>query len=148
MTAGFQTNLLTGLATDLQTGSIGTWSTAGVYTPTQTGIVLDVVPQTPDRIITLTDYPVSDDVSGPDSVVGIQVRCRWGGADPRLVKDLADLIFQRWQNMCNVTLTGGVYVVQCLRQSGPVSLGQDANLRWSNSTNYYLKVGNPATNRR
>ena len=144
--SGFSTLLLTGLAADLATASIGTWNTSGVYTVTQTGIVLGTVPQGPDRIVTLTAYPVSDSPNLSDSVIGVQVRCRWGGQDPRLVEDLADLIYNRWHGMTNVTLTGGVRVVQCLRQSA-VPIGQDANLRWMNSSNYYLTVQRPSTNR-
>jgi hypothetical protein len=144
--SGFTTTLLTGLAADLATASIGTWNTSGVYTVTQTGIVLGTVPQGPDRIITLTAYGVSDSPNLSDSVIGVQVRCRWGGQDPRLVEDLSDLIYNRWHGMMGVTLTGGVRVVQCIRQSA-VSLGQDSNMRWMNSSNYYLDVLRPSTNR-
>jgi hypothetical protein len=144
--SGFTTTLLTGLAADLATASIGTWNTSGVYTVTQTGIVLGTVPQGPDRIITLTAYGVSDSPNLSDSVIGVQVRCRWGGQDPRLAEDLSDLIYNRWHGMMGVTLTGGVRVVQCIRQSA-VSLGQDSNMRWMNSSNYYLDVLRPSTNR-
>lgn len=145
--SGFTTDLLTGLAAYLQTAGIGTWNTSGAYSAAQTGIVLGTVPQAPDRIITLTAYPVRDDAALSDSVIGVQVRCRWGGQDPRLVDDLADSIFSALHGITHVTLTGGVKVVQILRQSGPVSLGQDQNGRWSNSSNYYLTVHRPSANR-
>lgn len=147
--SGFQTDLLTGLAAYLQTAGIGTWNTSGLYTATQTGIVLGTVPQTPDRIVTLTAYTVDDDASLSDSVVGVQVRCRWGGSDPRPVDDLADSIFALLHGNTAFTLGSGataVTVVQCLRSSG-VSLGQDANNRWSSVANYYLTVHRPSTNR-
>ena len=145
--SGFSTLLLVGLATDLHNAGIGTWSTSGVYTVAQTGIVLGTVPQGPDRIITLTAYGVSDSPALSDSVIGVQVRCRWGGGDPRLVQDLDDLIFSLLHGKTNWTLTGGVYVVECRRNSGPMSLGQDSNLRWSLSSNYYVTVHRPSTNR-
>lgn len=145
--SGFQTDLLTGLAAYLQTAGIGTWSTSGAYTVGQTGIVLGTVPQAPDRVITLTAYSVRDNAALSDSVVGVQTRCRWAGQDPRPVDDLADRIFDLLHGMTHTTLSGGVHVVQCLRQSGPVSLGQDQNGRWSNSSNYYLTVHRPSANR-
>lgn len=144
--SGFSTNLLTGLAADLHTATIGTWRATGVYTIAETAIVLGTIPQGPDRIITLTAYGVSDDPSLSDSVIGVQVRCRWGGHDPRLVEDLADLIFARWHGMTGVTLTGGVFVVQCLRNSHG-SLGEDENGRWMTTSNYYAWLHRPSTYR-
>lgn len=145
--AGFTTDLLTGLAAYLHAAGAATWKASGAYSAAETGIVLGVVPQAPDRIVTLTAYGVGDDPSLSDSVVGVQVRCRWGGQDPRSVDDLADAIFALLQGKTNVTLSTGVRVVQCVRQSGPVSMGQDENNRWSNSSNYYLTVHRPSTNR-
>jgi hypothetical protein len=147
--SGFTVNLLTGIAVALQTASLGTWNTSGVYTTTQTGIVLGNIPQGPDRIITLTTYGVSDDPSLSDSVIGLQVRARWGGADPRLVNDLDDLIFAFLHGKTAWTVGAGataVTIVQCLSQS-VTSLGQDANGRWSISHNYYLNCWRPSTNR-
>ena len=144
--SGFQTDLLTGLAVYLQMNSIGTWNTSGAYTSAQTGIVLGNIPQSPDRIITLTAYDVSDSPNLSDSVIGVQVRCRWAGADPRPVDDLADLIFNLLHGANHLTLSTAVVIVQCLRQSA-TTLGQDANGRWSNVANYYMTVHRPSTNR-
>lgn len=143
---GFETDLLTGIAQLLATASIGTWRATGVYTASETGIVLDNVPATPDRIITLSDYTVSDDSTLSDSVIGVQVRTRWVGQNPSLVKDLDGLIFDLLHGMPSKTLVGGVHVVSCFRNSG-ASLGQDANTRWMRSSNYYLTVHRPSTNR-
>jgi hypothetical protein len=145
--SGFQVNLLTGLAAYLAAGGIGaTWTTSGAYTPLQTGIVLGNVPQSPDRIITLTAYGVDDSPALSDSVLGVQVRCRWGGQDPRPVDDLADSIYNLLHGKTALTLSTGVTVVQCLRQSA-TTLGQDENGRWSNSSNYYVTAHRPSTNR-
>lgn len=145
--SGPQTNLLTGHAVLLNTAGIGTWSTTGAYTTTQTGIVFGTLPQAPDRIIALSAYGVSDDPSLSDSVMGMQVRCRWGGMDPRLVDDLADLVFAYLHGKEHYTLSTGIHVVSCVRNSGPASLGQDENRRWSNVQNFYLTVHRPSTNR-
>ena len=147
LAAGFQTNLLTGLAVYLAAGSIeATWNTSGAYTALQTGIVLGNVPQSPDRIITLTSYGISDDPSLSDSVLGVQVRTRTEGADKRKVDDLEAAIFNLLHGKTALTLSTGVKIVQCLRQSA-TTLGQDANSRWSNVSNYYVSVHRPSTHR-
>jgi len=146
MTAGFETNLLTGIAHLLADANLGTWRDTGIYAATETGIILDTVPATPDRVITLTDYVVSDDPTLSDSIIGVQVRTRWGGADPRPVKDLDGGIFNALHGLEGVTLTGGVRVVSCFRRSG-TSMGQDISNRWGRSSNFYATVHRPSTNR-
>lgn len=147
--SGFTTDLLTGLAVYIAAGGVGaTWATSGVYTTLQTGIVLGAIPQAPDRIITLSAYGIGDDSANlSDSGIGVQLRCRWGGSDPRPVDDLADALFALLHGKTAFTLSTGVYVAQCLRRSGPVSLGQDASNRWANASNYYLSTHRPSANR-
>ena len=143
---GFEVLLLTGIAHLLADASLGTWRDTGIYTAAETGIVMDTVPASPDRVITLTDYVVSDDPTLSDSVIGVQVRTRWGGADPRPVKDLDGGIFDVLHGLEGVDLVGGVHVVSMFRRSG-TSMGQDANSRWGRSSNYYATVHRPSTNR-
>lgn len=143
---GYQTDLLTGLAQDLAGRGIGVWSPAGSYAAADTAIVLATVPQAPDRVITLTWYAVSDDPTLSDTVSGVQVRCRWAGQDPRPASDLSDLIFDAWHGASGLTLATGVRVVECSRRSA-VSLGQDANGRWSTSQNFYLTTHRPSPHR-
>ena len=149
--SGPTTNLLTGLATELQTAGLGTYSTSGAYTALQTGIVFGNVPQSPDRIITLTAYGVGgDDPTLSDTVTGLQVLTRWNGADKRPVDDLDDSIFDLLHGVTHLTVgTGGdaVHVVQCLRTSGPASLGMDENHRWVVSSNYLVTVHRPSPHR-
>jgi hypothetical protein len=98
-------------------------------------------------MIVLEDYPVSDAAALSDSVIGVQARCRWSGDDPLLVKDLAELIFQRWHGKTNWILSAGIVIAQCLRNSGPLPLGQDSLSRYSNKQNFYMYVWRPSTNR-
>lgn len=142
----FETDLLTGIAQMIAGAGLGVFKTSGAYAAGDTAIVLDTVPASPDRVITLTDYVVSDDPSLSNSVIGVQVRTRWGGADPRPVKDLDGAIFALLHGMPARTLAGGVRVVSCLRNSG-VSMGQDSNNRWGRSSSYYTLVHRPSTNR-
>jgi hypothetical protein len=148
LAAGFESNLLTGLAVYLAAGSIeATWNTGGSYTALQTGLVLGNIPQAPDRIITLTVYDSDDDPSLSDSVLRVQVRCRGEGQDKRTVDDLDAAIFNLIDAKTAWTLSTGVYVVQCQRISGPSPLGQDGNNRWSVSSNYAVTVHRPSTHR-
>ncbi len=144
--SGFETNLLTGVAQLLVGAGLGVWRDTGVYAASETGITLDTIPQSPDQVITLSDYAVSDDPTLSDSVVGIQVRTRGAGQDPRPVKDLDGAIFNVLHGLGGVTLAGGVHVVSMVRRSG-ASLGQDANNRWMRSSNYYATVWRPSANR-
>jgi hypothetical protein len=144
--SGFETLLLTGVAQLLSVANLGTWRDTGIYTAAETGIVFDVIPVAPDNVITLTDYIVSDDPTLSDSVIGVQVRTRCAGQDPRPVKDLDGAIFNVLHGLESVTLTGGVHVVSLVRRSG-ASLGQDANNRWMRSSNYYATVWRPSANR-
>lgn len=147
LAAGFQSDLLTGIAVYLAAGSIeATWNTSGAYTALQTGIVLGNIPQTPDRVITLTTYAVDDSAQLSDSVIGVQVRCRAEGADKRKVDNLDDSIFNLLHGLRGVTLSTGVFIVQCLRNSA-ASLGQDEGSRWMTTANYYLSVHRPSTHR-
>lgn len=144
--SGFESNLLSGIADLLVTAGLGTYNTTGAYTATQTGIVFDAVPQSPDNVITLSDYPVKDDPTLSDSVIAVQVRTRCAGQDPRPVKDLDGAIFDALHGLEGVDLASGVHLVSLYRRSG-VSLGQDGNLRWMRSSNYYATVWRPSTHR-
>ncbi len=147
---GFQTDLLKGLAAYLASAGIGaTWKASGVYGKTDTAIVLRTVPETPDRVITLSTYGVDDDPSLSDSVLGIQVRCRYAGANPTGADDLADAIYSVLHGKAGLVVGAGAHavtIVLCLRQSA-ASLGQDANLRWMNTQNFYATTHRPSANR-
>jgi hypothetical protein len=140
----FTTDLLQGLAQYLAAAGIGTYRPTGAYLPSETAIAFDAMPPDPDRAIVLSDYPVSDDPSLSDSVVGIQIRTR-GLSDPLDVKSISDAVFAllhgaNWVNF------GTVRVVEILRNSG-IPMGRDENLRWERSDNYYATVNRPSTNR-
>jgi len=92
-------------------------------------------------------YDSDDDPALSDSIVNLQVRCRAEGQDKRKVDDLDDAVFSLLQNKLNTTLSTGVTVGQMHRVSGPASLGQDGNLRWSTSSNYLVSAHRPSTHR-
>jgi len=141
----FTGDLLDGLAQVLATGGAGTYRADGsAYLPGETAIVFEAMPQAPDRVIVLSDYPVADDASLSDSVIGVQVRCR-GGADPHDVKNIAGTVFDQLHGR-TAYQAGTVRVVQSLHQSG-APLGRDDSNRWERSENYYLTVHRPSTYR-
>jgi hypothetical protein len=143
---GFQTDLITGYAVLLDAADVATWAPAGDYTEDQVGITVQAVPSSPAGLVALSTFPVSDDPSLSDSVLGLQVHVRLPGQDPRPVNDTADAIFDLLHGAQNLVLSTGVHVVECLHRSGAL-LGQDDLKRWSRADNYYLTVWRPSTNR-
>lgn len=143
---GFQNDLITGYAELIDDATTAKWDASGVYAESDTGICVQVIPQSPAGIVALTTYPVSDDPSLSDSVIGFQVHVRLPGEDPRPVNDLSDSIFDLIHGATNVHLSTGAVVVESLHRSG-VLHGQDDLKRWSRSDNYYLTTWRPSPNR-
>lgn len=142
----FETAFLEGFARLLAAATVGTWRANGAYTAAETGIVLGVLPQSPDRVIALAAYGVDDDPSLSDSTIGLQVTTRWGGQDPRDVGRLTSRVFDALHGLHDHTLLTEVRVVQCLRRSW-TSLGQDANARWRTVQNFYVDAHRPSAHR-
>lgn len=140
----FTSDLLTGLATILDTAGVGTYRSDGSgYLTGETAITFSLLPQQPDRCIALTAYPILDQVVEPLSTIGVQIRTRTAPSDPLGVDDLADDVFQTLQALSGVQL-GTAWLVQILRNSA-IPLGQDMSLRWERSDNYYADVNTPVT---
>lgn len=136
----FTVNLLTGIAQYLENAGVGTFETAGTPNTATTAICIIGLPQTPDRIVCLTDYPVEDSAVLTDAIVGLQVRCR-GTTDPRTAADLHDAVFNALHGMAGQTFNTGddaVNTVDIYRQSS-TNLGPDVNGRWERSDNYYIR---------
>lgn len=144
--ADFDTAVLEGFAQLLEDAGAGTWEPTGAYAAAVTGIILSTLPQSPDRVIVLASYGVTDDPSLSDSVVGLQVTTRWGGQDPRPTGVLAARVFDALHGLHGVDLSTGVHVTQCLRQSW-TPLGTDANSRHRTSQNFYVTVHRPSLHR-
>lgn len=140
----FTGDLLNGLAQYLDDAGVGTYRPAGAYAEGETAIVFAAMPPDPDRAIVLSDYPVTDDPSLSDSVIGIQIRTR-GGVDPHDVTSISDALFDLLHG-ANAISFGPVHVVEIFRNSG-IPMGRDENNRWEHSDNYYATVHRPSTNR-
>lgn len=137
-----QNDLLDGIAQLIQGAGLATYSTSGVYTAGQTGIFFKAVNPTPDRIVGLTAYGVTDNPSMPTATLGVQVRVR-GTQDPRDVDELGDAIYNLIHGLVHVQF-GSVQVDQILRVSS-ITLGQDLSKRWERADGYYVDVGVPPT---
>jgi len=140
-----QNDLLDGIAALIQSASLATYNTNGVYTADQTGIFFKAVNPTPDRIITMTAYQVSDNPTMPEARLGVQLRYR-GTQDPRDVDELGDAVYGILHGLTGVQFNG-VFAEQVLRQSS-ITLGQDSSKRWERADAYYIDVGVPPTSNR
>ncbi len=134
---GWTTDLLTGLAVYLDAQDVATWRADGsAYTAGETGIVLRDIPDSPNRLITITTYPLEHLRGMQDLLIGVQIRVRGLPRQPADCDDLADRIFEELDSIGH-TRWGGVEIVDCYRQSH-ASLGADGQHRWSRSENYYV----------
>lgn len=140
-----QNDLLDGIAQMIAAAGIAAYNKSGVYAASDTGIFFKVVNPTPDRIVTLTAYQVSDNTTMPETRFGVQVRVR-GLQDPRDVDELGDSIFTLLHGLTGVQF-GSVTAEQVLRQSS-ITLGQDASKRWERADAYYVDAGLPPSSNR
>jgi hypothetical protein len=129
-------DLLRGVAELLDAEGIGRYDPDAVLPANATGIVLGKTPDSPDRALGLTTYPVADDDS-TDSVTGIQARMRWG-TDATALVDLADAVFNVLHNRRSYNLRG-VWVEVSWRES-QAWIGQDSRGRMELTANYYLRT--------
>lgn len=125
----------------LMDGEIGKWNTT--FIETDVGIVDGGLPASPANAIALASYGVSDDPTLSDSTLGLQVTTRTDKADPRPTARLTSKVYDLLHGMAGVVLPGGVYVVDCYRQSW-TNLGQDENNRWREVSNFYVTVHRPS----
>lgn len=143
---GYTRDALDGLARILAAAGAGVYRDSGVYAAGETGIIVGTVPQSPPRMIALIPYPLTDDPTLSNSVMGLQIRTRSAGSDPRDAFDLADDVFDALQGLGDVDLAPGVRLHIAERASG-VPLGEDANGRAEWSDNYQLTVDRPSAHR-
>lgn len=139
-------DLMNGLIDHLVSTGVGVKVVGtAVFQSTDTALVMETLPQTPDKAVAITIYPVTDDPTLSDSVAGIQIKARAPGPDPQAVNDLTDAVFDAFQNLSK-TLTTGIVIQQIARKSG-VPLGLDKQMRRTRSENYYAKFWRPSTHR-
>lgn len=138
--ATYTSALTAGMAELIAGAGLATYRANGAYTTGENGITVGIVPDTPDRIVCLTPYPVEDGHLA-DAITAVQIRTR-AGRDPRPLLDLSDALFnllhnrEHWQ-------CGGIPIVLSWRQS-EAWIGQDTKGRMERTANYYLRTSRGA----
>ncbi|MER7078133.1 MULTISPECIES: minor capsid protein [Bacteria] len=138
-------DLAHGLAQYLADHDVGTYRPSGIYPEHETGIVIGAVPQSPSRIVALTPYLMVADPSQADDIVGLQVRARSAGPDPRDALDLTDAAFDALVGAAHLQLDG--VVVHLVELTGSAPMGRDESGRYEHVTNYQLTAHHPTPNR-
>lgn len=136
--------VLSGLAQILDAAGVGTWSPEAAYADGDTGIVLSHLPQTPDKVICLTDYQISADPRLTDGILGVQVKCR-GDTDPGTAMDMYDGVYDAWQGLTHFQLGAGddaIWIGQIVWKSAP-PIGPDENGRHERMANYWIYFNRP-----
>lgn len=139
------TDLLEGIARQLQSAGIGIYNESGVYAAGDIGIVLKVVPATPDRVIVLNSYTPgnTDHPDQPLGTIAVQFRVRGRPNRPLDTNETLDAIEALLQGQEQYRY-GTVQATQALRATS-IPLGQDGSKRFEHTDNYYIDVELPPT---
>lgn len=132
----YTSSLLDGIADLLDEAGVGVFRPDAVVSDPDTGIFRGVMPDTPERALGLTAYPV-EDTDLTDAITGVQIRMR-AGRDPDAIDDLADAVFAALHNRQHYEL-GGIHVALSWRQS-QAWIGQDAHGRMELTSNFYFRT--------
>ncbi|MFE3197164.1 minor capsid protein [Embleya sp. NPDC059237] len=136
---------------DLVDGLARYLAARGLVTYDPTGAAGDTfaehMPPAPDGVVVLTLYGGPE----PDSRIpvdepSLQVRVR-GTADPRVSRRRSYAIYSALHGLTRTALPDGTWLVLCVAQAPPASMGVDANGRHEHVTNYRLTVGAPTDHR-
>lgn len=137
--------LLTGLAEMLHDAGVGRWESdpeAPIADGATPAIVLIVLPEQPERLICLTDYPVTDTPGLSEAIVGVQVRVR-GGRNPLTASAPRDGVYAALHGRQAFVLGADtdypVTVSHIYRQSA-APIGPDSQGRQERVENYYVHV--------
>lgn len=136
------TDILEGIAALIVAGVPGTSYNPAAPT-VNGGILLKLMPASPDRVITLAAVVQGDEISMPRGQVMVQVRGRGLPNRPTDVDDLLDSIFPVLHGTTNLVF-GSLTVIQMNRRVS-VPMGMDDSKRWERADQYYLDVDFPPT---
>lgn len=136
-----------GLAEHLAGAGIGlSWNQSGTYPAGETGIFMKIMPQSPDRVVTLNVVWGNDDITMPRSAPMVQVRARGLPNRPLDVDDLLDPVFDVLHGATGLVL-GNLTVIQINRRV-VAPMGMDDSKRWERVDQYYADVDVPPTDNR
>lgn len=143
----FTRDFVEGFAQLLAADTSLSWSDTANYAAGVTGIYIAEQPTGPDRCVTLMAYPLSEDPTLSNGVMGLQVRSRSArGAGVFDVMGLDDAVRNALVGRFPLTLPTGIRVSSLVWSSG-ASLGVDSSNRWMWSSNFTCGVGRPGAHR-
>lgn len=140
----WEADLLVGLAVLLDAETSGVWKPAGGYQTSETAIVVDYVPVSPDRIVCLSLYELPGGDGIGDVLYGLQVRTR-GTKAPLLVRGIAGECRDFLDGLGPGVINGVAY--SQIRHQSSTGLGPDGNGRFERTDNYYIDARRETTHR-
>jgi Bacteriophage minor capsid protein len=93
----------------------------------------------------LSCYALTDDIDQADSLIGLQIRTRSAGTDPRDALDLIDAVFDELHGATHLTLAG--IVVHLIERAASTPMGRDQNGRYEHADTYRLTANRPSRHR-
>lgn len=148
--ASWTEQLLTGLAELIDAAGVGRWEQDTVLADGDVpAVCLIELPAEITNVICLTDYPVEDDPSTTDGIVGVQVRTR-GGRNPLDARRFADGVFEALHGLHGFVLGElGPYPVTVahIYRNSATPIGPDSQGRHERSENYYVHVNRASAGR-
>ncbi|SNS43700.1 hypothetical protein SAMN06309944_0252 [Micrococcales bacterium KH10] len=134
-------DLTKGLGGWLAAQGIGAWNENGIYAPTDTAIVVGLLPAKNDTAIALTPYPVQSKPGQTDTIIGVQARIRAGTRHPLGATGISEQIFDVLDGARHQTMNG-VHVTLAWRTiSTPPA--PDENGRPVLADTYYFHAARP-----
>jgi hypothetical protein len=137
----YTTDLLTGLATDLNAEGLATYTGGSGGT-----VFFKQLPTAPNRAVALTAYGSEDEAAENLSTIRVQFMFRGNANAASDVDEFADAVFMWLQGLQGRTY-GSVYLAHALRIS-TIQLGIDESKRSMRSDNYSLTCNLPSTSGR
>lgn len=141
---GFNGLLLRGIAQHLHDAGVGNYTPGSVAAELNglPAITLVNLPNDPDRVICLTDYPIQADPLLTEVVIGVQLRIR-GTSSPMVASDIRDAAYDALQGVNGLILSTGVPLVHMYWQS-EAPIGPDNQDRYERTVNYYVHTNRTA----
>lgn len=134
-------DVLTGIAQLIAGAGLATWNPNGVYTTSQTGILMKIMADgdtVPDRLLVLNLVPLTDEISNPLGRSMLQIAGRGARNNPLDVDALMDPVFDLLHGRTG-DVFGSTTVVQMFRYSS-VPMGEDSLIRSERADKYYLDI--------
>lgn len=136
----FTGRLLTGVAWHLHNAGVGVYSPDAPADLQDVAITLITLPQAPQLVVCITDYPVDAAPGVTEGIVGINVRLR-GDENPLTVLGMYDQVYDALHGLRGVVGSGDdqVGISQMWWQSG-ASLGPAEGGQLQRSVNFYAQL--------